>query len=110
MLSPLSLQRRRFGPGGAPQGLGTSAGVAPQALGPMDDVLAADARWDAAGVALHRNWWAEGRRPRDPRGPLQGTVEMIMDLGGGTCVWQGGRHVAEDLSRLRGMEIGSVAN
>ena len=50
------------------------------------------------------------RRARDPRGPPQGTADMILDLGGGTCLWQGGKGVAEDLARLRNMEIGAVVN
>ena len=76
----------------------------------MADIVAADAALDAAGVELQRKWWAEGCRARDHRGPPQGTADMILDLGGCTCLYQGGKAVAEDLARLRNMGIGVVVN
>ena len=72
----------------------------------MHEGVAADARWNEEGQALYNRWWTSGGRARDPRGVPQGTADMILELDCGTCLWQGGQHVAFDLRRLRRMNIG----
>ena len=82
----------------------SGARAAPGDLDPMDEGRRADEAWGAAGVDLMR------RRPRDPRGKAESTVDMILRLEGGTCLYQGGRCVAEDFGKLRQLGIGTVVN